>query len=111
MRFRMSPLPPPTRRHQPYPPNAKPNPRPSSTTPQAFELATVRHDFLQWQQWMVGGGWDRWWKASRAPKAAGGFGAAAEEQAWGTQFFRAFKCFFYGFVACVVPAKASEPKA
>ena len=69
----------------------------------------MRHDFRQWQQWMVGGGWDRWWRASRAPKAAGGFGAAAEEQAWGTQFFRAFKCFFYGFVACVVPAKASEP--
>ena len=73
--------------------------------PQAFELSTVQHDFRQWQQWMVGGGWDRWWRASRAPKAAGGFGAAAEEQAWGTQFFRAFKCFFYGFVACVVPAK------
>ena len=44
----------------------------------------MRNDFRQWQQWMVGGGWDRWWKASRTPKAAGGFGAAAEEQAWGT---------------------------
>ena len=27
--------------------------------PQAFELSTVQHDFRQWQQWMVGGGWDR----------------------------------------------------
>ena len=28
---------------------------------------------------MVGGGWERWWRASRAPKAAGGFGAAPDD--------------------------------